>query len=216
VRPSLPARPGLAGRKDDPRMLQPAIASSQIRAQVVLPATGLLLTGIVGLVSSLVFFMGMISTGKEVPEIFSMLAVPGSFAGLVIITGALRMMKLQSHSLVLLAVALSLLPWSPGWVLGLPFGIWALIVLRRPEIMAAFAGDQPRLGIALPRAPEPPEPPSPRRGRLGNFFRSVGRYCFTAFSGRQAVSPSAGNAMESKDKVKVPDTVDYTDVPAKQ
>src|SRR5437660_10047678 len=65
VRPSFLPQVGLAGRKDAPRMLEPAIASSQIRARVVLPATGLLLTGIVGLVSSLVFFMGMISTGKE-------------------------------------------------------------------------------------------------------------------------------------------------------
>ena len=152
----------------------------------------------------------MVSTGKEVNEIFSVLAIPGALGGLVVVIGALRMMKLQSHPTVLMAVALALLPWSPGWIVGLPFGIWALVVLRRPEVMAAFLNE--RRGVELQVMPAP-KPPSPRPGRLGNFFRSVGRYCFTAFSGRHAIPPSADNAM---DKVKVPDTVDYTDVPAKQ
>jgi hypothetical protein len=217
VRPSLPPQARAAGRKQDPRMADPRMASTRIQAQVLVPAIGLLLTGIIALISSFVFFVGLMSSQSSVAESFSFLAFPAAAGASIVIIGALRMMKLQSHQLVMMAVALALLPWSPGWILGLPFGIWAVIVLRRPEIVAAFSRDYPGVG---PNAIGTRALPGSGPGRFGAFFRSVGRYCLTAFSGRHAVMPSAETA--SKDvadrgeKPKFPETVDYPDSPANQ
>src|SRR6266849_332203 len=141
VRPPAPRQPVYERGKNAPRMTDPTAPSTRIRAQVLVPAIGLLLTGIVALISSFVFFVGLMSAQSSVAESFSFLAFPGAAGALVVAIGALRMMRLQSHQLVMIAVALALLPWSPGWILGFPFGIWALIVLRRPDVVAAFLGE---------------------------------------------------------------------------
>ena len=57
-------------------------------------------------------------------------------AALVIMGG--RMKGLQNHALAKAAAVLALLPCSPCCVIGLPVGIWALIVLAEPDVQAAF------------------------------------------------------------------------------
>lgn len=60
----------------------------------------------------------------------------------VIIYGGLRMMKLANFKLSRAAAVLALVPCtSCCFVVGIPLGIWALIVLNKPEIRQAF--DQP-------------------------------------------------------------------------
>lgn len=57
----------------------------------------------------------------------------------LIIYGALQMMKLKSHGLALGAAVICVIPFlSPCCVLGIPFGIWALVVLAKPEVKQAF------------------------------------------------------------------------------
>jgi len=58
----------------------------------------------------------------------------------VIIFGAVRMRQLRSYGLAVAAAILSLIPClsSPCFVLGVPFGIWALVVLLNGEVRAAF------------------------------------------------------------------------------
>jgi hypothetical protein len=58
---------------------------------------------------------------------------------LLIILGGVRMMSLRSYGLAVTAAILALLPCQPLFLLGLIFGIWALIVLSRPSVKAAFA-----------------------------------------------------------------------------
>lgn len=56
----------------------------------------------------------------------------------IVLLGAIKMKKLQSYGLAMTASILALLPCSPCCVVGLPFGIWALVVLNKPEVKAAF------------------------------------------------------------------------------
>jgi len=58
-----------------------------------------------------------------------------------ILLGAIRMLSLRSYQLAFAASVLAMLPCvtsSCCCVLGLPFGIWALVVLNRPEVKSHF------------------------------------------------------------------------------
>jgi hypothetical protein len=56
-----------------------------------------------------------------------------------IIYGAICMLRLHGYRRALAAAILSCVPICSGClVVGIPFGIWALIVLYRPEVKAAF------------------------------------------------------------------------------
>jgi hypothetical protein len=59
--------------------------------------------------------------------------------GAAILFGALKMMRLQSYGWAMAAAILAVIPClSPCCCLGIPFGIWALVVLSKPEVKAAF------------------------------------------------------------------------------
>lgn len=63
----------------------------------------------------------------------------GIVADVLIIIGALRMKALQGYGLAITASILAILPClSPCCILSMPFGIWALIVLTRPEVKSQF------------------------------------------------------------------------------
>ena len=52
---------------------------------------------------------------------------------------AIRMKELRSYGLAMAGAILGMLPYlSPCCLLGLPFGIWALVVLADPAVKAAF------------------------------------------------------------------------------
>jgi hypothetical protein len=135
-------------------------------------AAGLLLTGVVGLVWCLV--VGLVSIATETrAEVFVLWAVVLFGLGAVgaLLAGAVQMMRLRSYPLAVAATLLAMLPWSPGWVLGLPFGIWGLVVLRRPKVQAAFLNNL--------------RPTGPAAGKIGSFFRSVAGYFLTTFTRRK-------------------------------
>jgi hypothetical protein len=58
----------------------------------------------------------------------------------IIIFGGVKMKNMQSYGLAMAAAIIVMLPCTVGWccLLGLPIGIWALIVLMKPEVKAAF------------------------------------------------------------------------------
>lgn len=56
----------------------------------------------------------------------------------VIFLGGWRMRQLKSHGLAMVAAVLALLPCTFGWLIGLPIGIWALIVLNSADVREAF------------------------------------------------------------------------------
>lgn len=57
----------------------------------------------------------------------------------VILIGAVRMQRLQSYTWAKVAAILAVIPCvGPCYLLGIPFGIWALVVLGKPEVRQAF------------------------------------------------------------------------------
>jgi hypothetical protein len=72
------------------------------------------------------------------------LNIIGLIVGAVIILGALKMKKLQSYNLAMGASIVAMIPCiSPCCLIGLPAGIWALIVLMKPEVKMAFNQSTP-------------------------------------------------------------------------
>ena len=60
-------------------------------------------------------------------------------ANLAVILGAVQMLKQRGYGLALTAAIISVIPCvSPCCVLGIPFGIWALVVLMNDDVKAAF------------------------------------------------------------------------------
>jgi hypothetical protein len=61
--------------------------------------------------------------------------------GGLILFGAMKMKNLQSYGLAMTVSIVAMIPCiSPCCLIGLPAGIWALVVLMKPEVKAAFTG----------------------------------------------------------------------------
>jgi len=128
-------------------------AADQVRG----PAIGLIITSILGYLATIagilwnLFGAGIARSqsgpNPEFEQYFSMFTgawgVISGILGLVvaslILFGALKMNKLESHGWAMTASILALVPCvSPCCLVGLPIGIWALVVLSKPEVKAAF------------------------------------------------------------------------------
>lgn len=66
--------------------------------------------------------------------------IVGILVGSAIIWGGIRMTRLQSRNWVMFAAILSLLPCfgSCGCCLGMPLGVWILVIVSRPNISRHF------------------------------------------------------------------------------
>ncbi len=65
----------------------------------------------------------------------------GGIVGVIVLLGAAKMQKLQSYQFALTASIVAMVPCiSPCCLFGLPFGIWALVVLNKPEVKSQFGG----------------------------------------------------------------------------
>ncbi|MHC4560575.1 MAG: protein kinase domain-containing protein [Planctomycetota bacterium] len=123
----------------------PEINIEDIRAQVRVPAIGLIIAGAINCVG--LFFIALsfgyyflAQEGSGIPGIFGILIVAaGALPGIMTIMGGVNMLKVRSYSLSVTGAIIALLPFAPGFIVGLPFGIWSLVVLFRPDVRAAFA-----------------------------------------------------------------------------
>ncbi len=132
----------------------------QVKDRVYGPATGLIVAGVMSGLSGLAQLLmasrqSMYGTGPPyyIDEAYRAGYRMGYIAALVvaflslvlapvIIYGASRMLKLTGYKLSRAAAVLALIPCtSCCFLVGIPMGIWALIVLNKPEIRQAF--DQP-------------------------------------------------------------------------
>lgn len=76
----------------------------------------------------------MMSGGLGILATVLSLAIGG-----LIIFGATKMMNLQSYGLAMAASIVAMVPClSPCCCLGIPVGIWAIVVLNNAEVKAAF------------------------------------------------------------------------------
>jgi hypothetical protein len=161
------------------------------RMQIITPAVGLLVTGAVAVISYIGWTLLALREINSRPSpiweniLLMILLALGLCAAGFLMKGAVRMMRLRSYPLAVAATILAMLPWSPAWILGLPFGIWGLVVLRRRAVRATFINHRRRAG---PVAPRPQEPRSPAADKMASFFRSVVGYCLPTFTGRSSSS----------------------------
>jgi hypothetical protein len=56
-----------------------------------------------------------------------------------ILFGGLKMMKLQGHTLAIITCIIAMLPCGCCCIFGLPFGIWGLVVLNKPDVKSQFS-----------------------------------------------------------------------------
>jgi hypothetical protein len=126
------------------------------------PAIGIMVTSIIGIVLAALGLimnllgvglgaagaMGAMEPGAGMEELgvamgqglFGVLqSVAGLIVGAVCLVGAQKMRNLERYHLALTSSVLIMVPClSPCCVLGLPFGIWSLIVLNDPFVKSAF------------------------------------------------------------------------------
>jgi hypothetical protein len=135
---------------------KPVVTTPDASDQVSGPSVGLLITGILG---GVLCFIGLIAsvfeTGIEsikahryFDEKYAELAegaagVAFCFVGLLvaafIIYASLKMKELTQWGLCVAASIIAMIPCiSPCCIVGLPIGIWCLVVLTKPEVKAAF------------------------------------------------------------------------------
>jgi predicted Zn finger-like uncharacterized protein len=57
---------------------------------------------------------------------------------IIVVYAGIMMLNLRNYSSVMIGVIFGMLPCNAGCFLGLPFGIWALVVLNRPDVKRAF------------------------------------------------------------------------------
>jgi hypothetical protein len=80
--------------------------------------------------------------------VFSVLNLP---IGVLVILGSRKMMSLELFGMALLGCIVAMLPISPIALLGIPIGIWTLMILLQPKVRAAFHS-------GLDSAPDRPMP----------------------------------------------------------
>ena len=137
--------------KEQKPVVTTVVASDQVSG----PSVGLLITGILGGVLS---FMGLIASlfrpgiesikAQEFIGEYARIAqgaasVAFCFVGLLvagfIIYASLKMKELTQWSLCIAASIIAMIPCiSPCCIVGLPIGIWCLVVLTKPEVKTAF------------------------------------------------------------------------------
>jgi hypothetical protein len=139
----------------------PSTRGGDAAQQVSGPAIGLIVTAVLGglaQIAGILFNLlgiGMSGVaasqgghnGEELPAWVNMMSggvgivfnVIGIIMSVVVFMGALKMKKLQSFTFVMVATIIAMVPCvSPCCWVGLPIGIWALVVLNKPEVKGAF------------------------------------------------------------------------------
>ncbi len=131
----------------------PEVVRKRARRLVAGPAIGLIVAGSVGIafpVLSLVPLLGVGMANATSDSTFLLgFGLIGQglslLWGIAVLAGGLRMMKLKNYGLCLAITFFTLLPvpciggcCSVQWLLGLGFGIWALVILCRLDVREAF------------------------------------------------------------------------------
>jgi hypothetical protein len=69
---------------------------------------------------------------------FFLVGIPTLAVSSIVIAGGYRMRQVRNRWLGVTAAVLALAPWSPAVLVGLPVGVWVLMVLANPAVRAAF------------------------------------------------------------------------------
>ena len=131
-----------------------------VRNRLQLPASGLIIVGALNALSGFILILGRLASIVQGPErvitdearragyiaasiFFPLVSLISIIAAPVIIYGGIQMLRARRYSIAMLAAVLALIPLSSICCIpGIPVGIWALIVLRDPEVKASFESFQ--------------------------------------------------------------------------
>jgi predicted Ser/Thr protein kinase len=102
-----------------------------------IPATGLMIVGILNIGGCAL--VGLFAPASELAIIPLALLLLPTLAGLFQIQGGWHMFNGRSHTISMLGVVAAWLPVSPLWIVSLPLGIWALMIMQRHDVKALFA-----------------------------------------------------------------------------
>ena len=120
-------------------------AQSQPKDEVTAPAIALMVVSILALVlgsAGLVFGVFLMAVqDNATPEII----VRSVWGGLLLISaafvlfGAIKMKNMKDYGVAKAAAIVAIIPFvGPCCLIGIPFGIWAVVVLNKPHVRAAF------------------------------------------------------------------------------
>jgi len=130
-------------------------------ARVAGPATALIVFGILGIVLGVIglglAFLGVsflaLEPRRVAPDaeeavvqliLSGFQAVIGVVVSILILIGGIKMRRLESQGWATAAAVMAMIPCiSPCCLLGLPFGIWALVTMGDPQVKSAFGGPVP-------------------------------------------------------------------------
>jgi predicted Ser/Thr protein kinase len=167
------ALPPTSATAPDPTVAQWLDARRTVRG----PAIGLVITGVLNWVLIPVYIVigvRFASASGGVPAPFA----PFVIALLLVLAGSsfmifagLKMKALEAYGVAMAGSILAILI-SPGNLIGLPLGIWALVTLTRPDTKAAFQLRQRMDPGALRRWPAAP-PAAPADGARRLFFNTA-------------------------------------------
>lgn len=118
------------------------------------PATALIITGSLGIFFQMIGLLmvlaqmgigvGIARGPEKIPVLFNtggqiIFGVIGLAVCAVVIIGAVKMKNLEQYTFATASAILAVIPCtSPCCLLGIPFGIWALVVLNDSSVKAAF------------------------------------------------------------------------------
>jgi hypothetical protein len=160
--PELAALLGTAAPPGPPPAFAPGVpyaSAPDALQQVQGPAIGLIVTAILGILYQILniiltalgvtmnaFQQGQ-AGGQEMPAWIQTMSggvgiafgILGIVLGVVVLLGALKMKKLENYTFSVIATVIAMVPCiSPCCLVGLPIGIWALVVLNKPEVKGSF------------------------------------------------------------------------------
>lgn len=127
----------------------PPLTREQVKARLLPPAVAILSLAAVSIVARLVLaafeFALPGPDGNDATVQASRMTgqIAGQIVGLVFnvvaIVGSIDMLKLKSFRNAQIGAVVTVIPCcSPCFVLGIPFGIWALVILRQPGVRESF------------------------------------------------------------------------------
>jgi tRNA A-37 threonylcarbamoyl transferase component Bud32 len=163
---------------------------SQRLRSINLPAGGLILTGVV----AFFFWFGML-VSKGAPNgsfgeqlgIWCMILAAFS-ASFALMVGGICMRMGRARPFCLAMCVLAMLPWSAGFFIGLPVGLWALLTLVRPNW---FARVIPKPAAERNAQPPPAAMPHLVTGPILRGVRSFAGSIRSLFLGSRVKNPAA-------------------------
>jgi hypothetical protein len=115
-----------------------------IRHRVWIPAAGLLAAGAINCLGTIGI---LLSTFTSMSVATIPLAILMAAHTAILIFGAWNLMQLRSYRPALAGSILGILSFPPGAILSIPMGIWALVVMIKKEVKAAFGQKETEVKI---------------------------------------------------------------------